>query len=124
VNVSLFQAASALEANSRWQEVIANNLASSSVPGYKAEQLSQDAVRAGLMSARGARNLPQYFSVPKTSTSTNFTPGELKYTGANTDLAIEGNGFLEVQLPNGTTALTRDGEFELNSHGQLVTKES
>jgi flagellar basal-body rod protein FlgG len=124
VNVSLFQAASALDANSRWQEVIANNLASSSVPGYKAEQLSLDAVRAGLMSARGARNLPQYFSVPRASTSTNFTPGELRYTGDSTDVAIEGKGFFEVQLPNGTTALTRDGEFEFNSKGQLVTKES
>jgi flagellar basal-body rod protein FlgG len=124
VNVSLFQAASALDANSRWQEVIANNLASSSVPGYKAEQLSLDAVRAGLMSARGARNLPQYFSIPKASTSTNFTPGELKYTGDSTDVAIEGKGFFEVQLPNGTTALTRDGEFQLDSKGQLVTKES
>jgi flagellar basal body rod protein FlgG len=124
VNVSLFQAASALDANSRWQEVIANNLASSSVPGYKAEQISLDAVQAGMMSARGARNLPQYFSIPKATTSTNFTPGELKYTGDTTDVAIEGKGFFEVRLPNGTTALTRDGEFELNSKGQLVTKES
>jgi flagellar basal-body rod protein FlgG len=124
VNVSLFQAASALDANSRWQEVIANNLASSSVPGYKAEQISLDAVQAGLMSARGAKNLPQYFTIPKATTSTNFTPGELKYTGQSTDVAIEGMAFFEVQLPNGTTALTRDGEFTLNSHGQLVTKES
>jgi len=124
VNVSLFQAASALEANSRWQEVIANNLASSSVPGYKAEQLSLDAVQAGLMSARGAKNLPQYFSIPKASSSTNFSPGELKYTGDNTDVAIEGTGFFQVQLPNGATALTRNGQFQLNSKGQLVTAES
>ncbi len=48
----------------------------------------------------------------------------MKYTGNNTDVAIEGKGFFEVQLPNGTTALTRDGEFQINSHGQLVTKES
>ncbi len=65
MNVSLFQAASALDANSRWQEVIADNLASSSVPGFKQQQLSLAAVQAGLMPALGERNLPQFFSVPK-----------------------------------------------------------
>jgi flagellar basal-body rod protein FlgF len=124
VNVSLFQAASALDANSRWQEVIADNLASSSVPGYKQEQLSQAAIQAGLMPAHGARNAGQYFSMPKSTVSTNFSAGELKYTGNGTDLAIEGKGFFEVKLPSGQTGLTRDGEFQINSHGQLVTKES
>jgi len=124
VNVSLFQAASALDANSRWQEIIADNLASSSVPGYKQQQLTQAATQAGLMPARGAKNAAEFFSIPKTSTSTNFTPGELKYTGNNTDVAIEGKGFFEVQLPNGVTGLTRDGEFRVNSQNQLVTKES
>jgi flagellar basal-body rod protein FlgG len=124
VNVSLFQAASALDANSRWQEIIADNLASGSVPGYKQQQLSQAAIQAGLMPAQGAGNASSSFSVPKTSTSTNFSPGELKYTGNNTDVAIEGKGFFEVQLPNGVTGLTRDGEFRVNSQNQLVTKES
>jgi flagellar basal-body rod protein FlgG len=76
------------------------------------------------MSANGDRNSSQYFSVPKTSASTNFMPGELKYTGNGTDVAIEGKGFFEVQLPTGQTALTRDGEFQINSQGLLVTKES
>jgi flagellar basal body rod protein FlgG len=124
VNVSLFQAASALDANSRWQEVIADNLASSSVPGFKQQQLSLAAEKAGLMSARGAKNLPQYFTIPKATTTTNFAAGEMKYTGDNTDVAIEGKGFFEVQLPNGGTALTRDGEFQFNSQGEMVTKES
>jgi flagellar basal body rod protein FlgG len=124
VNVSLYQAAAALDANSRWQEVIADNLASSSVPGYKRQQLSQEAVRAGLMSANGANNLPQFFSMSKTSTTTNFNPGEMKYTESGTDVAIEGKGFFNVQLPDGKIGLTRDGEFQLNSKGLLVTKES
>jgi flagellar basal-body rod protein FlgF len=123
VNVSLFSAAAALDANSRWQEVIADNLASSSVPGYKRQQLSQEAIRAGLMSGNGS-NLPQFFSISKTSTSTNFNPGEMKYTENGTDVAIEGKGFFNVQLPDGRTGLTRDGEFQVNSKGQLVTKES
>jgi flagellar basal-body rod protein FlgF len=122
VNVSLFQAAAALDANARWQEVIADNLASSSVPGFKQQQLSQAAVQAGLMPGNG--DMPRHFSVSTTATSTDFTAGELKYTGNGTEVAIEGNGFFEVRLPNGQTALTRDGEFQVNSKGQLVTKES
>ena len=70
VNVSLFQAAAALDADARWQEVIADNLAASSVPGYKQQQLSQAAIQAGLMPASSSQNLPSYFSVATTSTST------------------------------------------------------
>ncbi len=124
VNVSLSQAASALDANSRWQEVIADNLASSSVPGFKQQQLSLAAVQAGLMPAPGEKGAPQYFTIPKATTTTNFAPGEIKYTGDNKDVAIEGKGFFEVQLPNGATGLTRDGEFRINAQGGLVTKES
>lgn len=124
VNVSLFQAASALDANSRWQEVIADNLASGSVPGYKQQQLTLSATKAGLMPSPGEKNQPQYFTVPQAATTTNFLPGEMKYTGDKTDVAIEGKGFFEVELPNGSKALTRDGEFRFNSTGELVTKES
>jgi len=124
VNVSLFQAAAALDANARWQEVIADNLASSSVPGFKQQQLSESAVQAGLMPAYGAQSLPRFFSISSTSTSTDFSPGELKYTNNGSDVAIEGSGFFQVRLPSGATALTRDGEFKVNSQGQLVTKES
>jgi flagellar basal-body rod protein FlgG len=44
-------------------------------------------------------------------------------TGVKTDLAVDGKGFFEVQLPNGATAYTRDGEFHIDSQGQIVTKE-
>jgi flagellar basal body rod protein FlgG len=75
------------------------------------------------MPANSARSLPQAFTIPTGVTTTNFTPGSMKYTGAGTDVALEGKGFFEVQLPNGITGLTRDGEFQVNSLGQLVTKE-
>lgn len=124
MNVSLYQAAAALDANSQWQDVIADNLASSSVPGYRQQQLSLSAVAAGLMPATNAKNLPQTFTLPSPTTVTNFNPGELKYTGNNTDVAIEGKGFFAVQLPNGDVGLTRDGEFQVNPTGAIVTKES
>jgi flagellar basal-body rod protein FlgG len=124
MNVSLFQAAAALNANSRWQEVIADNLASSSVPGYRKQQLCVAAVQAGLMPAGGTSSgAAPMFTVPKATTSTSFEPGELKYTGAANDVAIQGKAFFEVQLPSGASAYTRDGEFEISSKGQLVTKQ-
>jgi flagellar basal-body rod protein FlgF len=125
MNVSLYQAASALNANARWQEVIADNLASSATPGFRKQELTMEAVRAGFLPAtRGtAHSASSQFSLPSASTSINFTPGLLRYTGSHTDLAIEGPGFFEVQLPNGSSAFTRDGEFRLNAQGQLTTKQ-
>lgn len=122
MNVSLYQAAAALNANSRWQDVISDNLASSSVPGFRKQSLSTAAVQAGLVSV-DASGQPQFFSVPTTSVSDSFKNGELDYTGDEKNAAIEGSGFFQVQLANGTPAVTRDGEFQVNSLGQLVTKE-
>lgn len=125
MNVSLYQAASALNATDRWQETIADNLASSSIPGFKKQDFSFAAVQAGLLpsgpghAAGGARHL----QMPLGVSATNFRPGELRPSPSKTDLAIEGPGFFEVQLPNGATAYTRDGEFQINASGQLVTKE-
>ncbi len=124
MNVSLYQAAAALNANSRWQELISENLASSSVPGYKQQQLSVAAVQAGLMPASSlTSNSAQYFTIPKATAATSFLAGDLQFTGNKSDVAIEGKGFFQVELPTGGTAQTRDGEFQVNAQGQLVTKE-
>jgi flagellar basal-body rod protein FlgF len=120
MNVSLFQAASALNANSRWQEIISDNLASASLPGFKKQQLTMSAVQAGLMPMGSS---PQSFVLPKAGSATNFAAGEMKSTGVSTDVAIEGRGFFQVDLPGGVTGYTRDGELQVNSLGQLVTKE-
>ena len=117
MNVSLYQAAAALNSNSRWQEIISENLAASSIPGYKKQDVSFSAVQAGLAAGRGTLKLPHSTGV------TNFRQGELKFTGVNTDFALEGPGFISVQMPDGTTAYTRDGEMHVNSSGQLVTKQ-
>ena len=125
VNISLFQAASALNANARWQEVIAENMAASSVPGFKKQTVSFKAVEAGMMphgiNATAAERTA--WSMPQGTTSTSFAQGEMKFTGVNTDVGLDGGGFFEVQLPNGASAYTRDGEFQLNGQGQLVTKQ-
>jgi flagellar basal body rod protein FlgG len=60
--------------------------------------------------------------MPRAGVATNFQPGQLKFTGVKTDCALEGSGFFEVQLANGAAGYTRDGEFQINAQGQLVTK--
>ena len=122
MNVSLYQAAAALDANSHWLDVISDNLASSSVPGDRKQTLATAAVQAGLMPVDSS-GTPQHFTIPKTTGATSFKPGEMKYTGDDKNLGIEGAGFFQVQLPDGKMAVTRDGEFQVNSKGLLVTKE-
>jgi flagellar basal-body rod protein FlgF len=122
MNVSLYQAAAAMNANSRWQEVIAENLANSSIPGSRKQDVSFSAVSAGM--AQGlARQNGAGFVVPTSTASVNFQQGLLRPTGLPTDMAIEGPGFFEVQLPNGTHAFTRNGELQVSPQGQLVTKQ-
>lgn len=110
-----------MNANARWQEAISENLASASIPGFKKQNLSFEAVQAGVM-PQATMDPRLRFTLPQATTSTNFAPGELRATGVNTDVAIDGKGFFEVQLPNGARAYTRDGEFQINSLGQLATK--
>lgn len=125
MDVSLYQAASGMNASSRWQEIIADNLASAQVPGFKRQDVSFSAIQSGFLArAKGALSGPaQRFQMPLAGSSTNFQAGELRLTGVSTDLAIEGTGFFNVQLPDGTDGYTRDGEFRVNLQGQLVNKQ-
>lgn len=125
MNVGLYQAAAGMNATARWQEVVAQNLASGTIPGFKRQDLSFNAVEAGVMgnAATNVNGPNRRFALPNTSQSTDFQSGDLKPTGAPTDLAIEGPGFFQIQLPNGQNAYTRDGEFHPNAQGQLVTKQ-
>ena len=124
MNVSLYQAAAAMNANDRWQEMISQNLSSGSNPGYRKQDVSFTQVQAGLNAGSGSISISRSgHSIPVATASTNFTQGTLRTTGSNMDFAVEGSGFFEVQLPNGDHAFTRDGEFSLNAQGQVVTKQ-
>lgn len=109
-----------MNANSRWQEMISENLASSSIPGFKKQDMSFSAIEAGIQTTSPTT---QHWAMPRVSPATNFKAGDYKFTDNKTDVAIDGSGFFQVQLPDGTNAYTRDGEFQVNSQGQLVTKE-
>jgi flagellar basal-body rod protein FlgF len=120
MNVSLYQAAAAMNANGRWQEMISQNLSASSIPGFKKQEMSFEGVESGRLGMLGKSEIA---TAPKAMPGVNFTQGELKATGGMTDLGIDGRGFFEIELPGGATAYTRDGEFHLSATGQLVTKE-
>ncbi len=125
MNASLYQASSGMKAAERWQEVIAENMASSFIPGFKRQNLSFGAVEAGLMASGPGvvQGRNRHFSLPTITVGTDFQPGELRPSGGASDVAIDGKGFFEVTVPGGGPAYTRDGEFHVNSLGRLVTKQ-
>jgi flagellar basal-body rod protein FlgG len=53
----------------------------------------------------------------------NFSQGNLQQTGSSYDMAVRGNGFFQIQMPDGSTGYTRDGAFQVDAGGQMVTKE-
>ena len=122
MDVSLYSAAAAMNATERWQDLVADNLSSASLPGARQQEISFSAVQAGVAKAAPG-SAGTNFVMPFAGATTNFSQGELKATGNKLDVALEGPGFLSVQMPDGSTAYTRDGEFKLNNQGQLVTKQ-
>src|SRR5471030_797628 len=130
MNLSLYSAATGMEAQQLNLNNIANNLANVNTVGFKRSKIEfQDLLyqkprNAG--SENGGGNLvPTGIEVGNGSrvaaTSKDFTQGQLTNTGAQLDLAVQGDGFFEVQRPDGTTGYTRDGSFKLNATGQVVT---
>jgi flagellar basal-body rod protein FlgG len=127
---SLWISKTGLDAQQTQLDVISNNLANVSTTGFKRarvafeELLYQNMRQAGANSSQQT-NLPTGLQtgtgVRPTATPRMFTQGNLQSTGNQYDVAINGNGFFQVQMPDGTTAYTRDGSFHVDSNGQLVT---
>lgn len=123
MHVSVYQSASALNSLERWQEVIAENIASASVPGFKKKEFSFAASPASEpLAGRPAGPLAASNLLPVGRESSNFLPGPFHVTGVQTDVGIDGSAFFAVQLPDGATGYSRDGEFRLDPQGQLLTK--
>ncbi len=122
MEVSLYQAAAAMNATERWQEMISDNLAAASVPGARKREISFSAVQAGMASNASSFGNTGYV-LPSANAMTNFEQGELHPSGNSMDFALEGSGFFSVQMPDGQRAYTRNGQFQLNAQGQLVTSQ-
>lgn len=127
---SLWTARTGLDAQQTQLDVISNNLANVSTNGHKrqravfedllyqtirqpgAQSTQQTQISSGLQIGTGVRVV---------ATERVFTQGNLQQTGNSLDLAIQGNGFFQVQMPDGTIAYTRDGAFQLDNQGNVVT---
>jgi flagellar basal-body rod protein FlgF len=123
MNIGLYQSASALSALERWQDVVAQNVTSSQTSGYRKRTISFSSQLAGELQTdpknRDGAAMSTVF--PKVNTGINFTTGETQPTRRDFDVAIQGEGFFEVQMPDGTRAYTRSGEFNLRADRTLVT---
>ena len=111
-------------------DVISHNLANVSTTGFKRnnavfEDLIYQNLRQVGAQTTDENQLPTGLhlglGVNVVATSRNFTQGSLQQSGNNLDVAINGDGFFEVTLPDGTTGYTRDGSFQLDSQGRVVT---
>ncbi len=129
---SLWIAKTGMEGQQTKLDAISNNLANVGTNGYKRagvvfEDLMYQTVRASGAPTGEQGQLPTGLQlglgVRVAATSRNFGQGALQQTGNSFDLAIKGQGFFQVQLPDGSTGYTRDGAFQVDATGQLVTKE-
>jgi flagellar hook protein FlgE len=112
---------SGLQADSSWLNVISNNLANLDTVGYKDQGLNFGDIFAQMQGMSGNGDPIQIGSgVQVTSENSNFSNGTVQSTGIASNMALQGNGFFEVNN-NGTTSYTRAGDFSVNSSGQLVT---
>lgn len=97
-------------------DIIANNIANVNTSGYRGQNLL---FQEYLSDPRGADDALSFVIDEGHYQAT--TPGSLKFTGNQLDIALEGPGFIGVQSPEGEVAYTRDGGFEINAEGFLVT---
>ena len=129
---ALYSAAAGMESQQMNLDVISNNLANVNTTGFKESKLEfQDLLyqttRAAGSQQGGGNELPGSLQIGQgsipVSTERIFTQGDLSQTGGNLDIAIQGQGFFQVQMPDGTLAYTRDGSFKTNAQGQIVTSD-
>ena len=127
---SLWIAKTGLDAQQTQLDVISNNLANVSTNGFKRSRavfedlLYQNLRQPGAQSSQTTQvptGLMVGTGVRPVATARMFTQGNLQQTGNNLDIAINGQGFFQVQMPDGTVGYTRDGSFHRDASGVMVT---
>mgnify|MGYP001565075556 CR=1 FL=1 len=129
---ALYSSAAGMQSQQTNLDVIANNLANVSTTGFKKnkaefQDLLNSSSRAAGADAGGGNQVPTGIDVGHgsrlVSTSKIFTTGEVTKTDAQLDIAIQGDGFFEVQTPDGNKAYTRDGALKVDKDGRVVTND-
>lgn len=129
---ALWIAKTGLDAQQTRMAVISNNLANVNTTGFKRDRANFEDLLYQVQRQPGGASSEQT-SLPSgmatgtgvrvATTSKSFTQGNLSQTGNALDVAINGRGFYEVLLPDGSSAYTRDGAFQINAEGEVVTNE-
>ncbi len=127
---SLWISKTGLDAQQTQMDVISHNLANVSTSGFKKSRavfedlLYQNIRQPGAQSSQQTQlpsGLQLGTGVRPVATERMFTQGNLQQTDNSKDVAIQGNGFFQIMMPDGSTAYTRDGSFQMDNQGQLVT---
>lgn len=127
---SLWISKTGMEAQQTQLDHISNNLANSATNGYKRshavfEDLMYQNLRQAGANSSEQTELPTGLQIGlgtrAVATSRQFSQGNLQQTTNTLDVAIKGQGFFQIQMPDGTTGYTRDGSFQTDANGQLVT---
>jgi flagellar basal-body rod protein FlgG len=129
---ALYSASAGMQSQQMNLDVIANNLANVNTTGFKKSKIEfQDllytSTRAAGADLGGGNQVPTGVQVGHGSravaTSRVFSAGELTQTGERLDVAIQGDGFFEVQMPDGSKAYTRDGALKTGPDGRITTSD-
>jgi flagellar basal-body rod protein FlgG len=130
MNQALWIAKTGLDAQQTKMSNIANNLANAGTTGFKssraifADLLYQNVRQVGAQSSQDTQlptGLMLGTGVRTVATEKLFTQGNLQQTEKPLDMAIQGRGFFQILMPDGTEAYTRDGTFQVDNQGQMVT---
>jgi flagellar basal-body rod protein FlgG len=127
---SLWISKTGMEAQQLQLDNISHNLANVATNGYKkSHAVFEDLIYQNLRQSGSATSdqtqlptgLQVGLGVRPVATARDFTQGSLQQTGNTLDVAVSGNGFLQVTMPDGTTGYTRDGSLKMDAQGQIVT---
>ena len=120
--MSFLSGLSGLNASAKNLDVIGNNIANSNTVGAKSSRAEFSAVVASAIGPSGGGGSGgSGIGVEVSTISQQFSQGTINITGNNLDCAINGGGFFELTLKDGSSAYTRDGQFKLDSKGNLIT---
>ena len=124
MNDSMYIAATGMHMQQKNVDTIANNLANVNTPGFKKGKVSfEDLVYRGLGQAQGVPGLGAGSGVGIRNIAKVFSQGDLKRTDRPLDMAIQGDGFLEISLADGSHAYSRGGTLMVDAQGFLATSE-
>jgi flagellar basal body rod protein FlgG len=125
MNVGLYQSAASLSALERWQDAVSQNISSGQVTAYKKRTVQFSAQAMGEVAqdkrARIGEGLPSYF--PRATYGISFQNGEVEPTNRELDLALQGEGFFVVQMPDGSKSYTRAGELHVRPDRVLASSQ-